>query len=167
MNLDKHVIECKKELISYLLYLTEKDLPLSEDIYQDLFIKVRKTALNGKYVEEDKLIYWLKRVAKNLVIDYYRKNSKLVIVKGGDEYNLIDRVPCIDEEYKDTWVTDNQSERLREAIDRLPSAQRELIHMRYYRNMSYKEIVEETGEKQSNLLPRMHYTIKKLQKQLC
>ena len=167
MNLDGQVIAYKEELISYLVNQTSGDLALSEDLYQDLFIKVRKTVKNGKYIEEGKLIYWLKRIARNLVIDHYRKNSKLLLVYGGSEYNLIDKAPCVDEEYEDTWVTDNQSKELEEAIDRLPHAQRELIHMRYYRNMSYKEIVKETGEKQSNLLPRMHYTIKKLQKQLC
>lgn len=168
MNLDKELVEHKGELFNYILKQTNHNLELSEDLFQDLFIKVRKTISNGKYTEEGKLINWLKRLARNLVIDHYRKSSKMKMITPQRDLDFFSYFNAHqDDPYEDTFVTPEMSLKLKKAIESLPEAQRDLIEMRFFRNMTYKEIVKETGEKQSNLLPRMHYTIKKLRKQLC
>ena len=167
MNLDSKIIEHKDELFYYILNRTGRDFELSSDLFQDLFIKVRKTVANGKYVEEGKLLHWLKRIARNLVIDYYRKSSKMPTISPKEDLDIFKMIGEVDEDYEDTFVTPEMSRKIKKALETLPEAQQELIDMRFFRNMSYKEIVLETGEKQSNLLPRMHYAIKKLRKQLC
>jgi len=177
MNLDTQIIENKGELMNYILKQTNRDWELSNDLYQDLFIKVRKTIANGKYVEEGKLIHWLKRIARNLVIDHYRRDGRMKMYSGSRNlqtdingvpgFDILQVMSAYDEPYEDTWVTDAQADALQKAIETLPIKQQELIDMRYYRNMSYKEIVKETGEKQENLLPRMFYAMKRLKKELC
>lgn len=167
MNLDKQIIEHRDELIKYFMRRTNQNSELSNDLYQDLFIKVRKTIKNGNYIEDGKLLHWLNRIAKNLIIDNHRKNSRMKLVRPNNDIDIFKFLEADNEEYADTWVTDGLSKRLKEAIKKLPKKQQELIDMRYFRNMSYKEIVKETGEKQNNLLPRMFYAMKKLKKELC
>jgi RNA polymerase sigma-70 factor (ECF subfamily) len=167
MILDKEIIKHQAELFAYLLKQTGKDFELACDLYQDLFIKVRKTVANGKYVEEGKLLHWLKRIARNLVIDHYRKSSRMKLITPNDKADIFKMIGEEDEPYLDTFVTPEMSIKLKRAVSLLPDAQQELIDMRFNRNMSFKEIVIETGEKQANLLPRMHYAIKKLRKELC
>jgi len=151
----------------FFIKKTSGDKELSEDLYQELFIKVRKTLESGNYKEEGKFINWLKRIAANLVIDYYRKESRIKLIAPNEEIDIFDFIGEEDEEYEDTWVSEEMAIKLKDAIETLPEKQQELIHMRYYRNMSYKEIVLETGEKQSNLLPRMFYAMKRLKAILC
>lgn len=167
MNLDTQVILHEEELFNYLLNQTNRDYDLAGDLYQDLFIKVRKTVANGKYIEEGKLIHWLKRIARNLVIDHYRKESRMKLITPTETVDIFKFLESWDEPYEDTWVTEPQSLLLKKAISNLPKKQQELIDMRYYRNMSYREIVKETGDKQENLLPRMFYAMKRLKKELC
>ena len=173
MTIEQQFIEHREEIRTYLFHRTGGDNALADDLTQDLFLKIIKIADSGKYVEEGKFLYWLKRIAGNMVIDHYRqKKRKRVYSNDGfqarftNSNNVPDiwdwRYPQYDEEYQDSFVSDEMKKKMELAVKELPKPQQELIHMRFFRNMSYKEIVLETGEKQSNLLPRMHYAIKKL-----
>jgi len=167
MTLDEQLVAYQSQLMSFFMKKTSSDKELSEDLYQELFIKVRKKVSDGNYIEEGKFINWLKRVAANLVIDHYRRESRIKLVTPNEEVDIFHFLGEEDEPYEDTWVTEEMADKLQDAIETLPKKQQELIHMRYYRNMSYKEIVLETGEKQVNLLPRMFYAMDKLKKILC
>lgn len=179
MTIEQQFIENEKQLKTYLFHKTGGDKDLADDFYQEMYFKIRKIADSGKYVEEGKFLYWAKTIASNMVIDYYRAKKKKPQIsndnykdrqcqsgsKGGvdlwDWLNLID-----DEPYIDTFVSKEMSEKLKQAISELPEKQRNLLSMRYERNMTYKEIVLETGENQNNLLPRHHYAMKKLRAKL-
>ena len=176
MTIEEQFIDNEKQLKTYLFHKTGGDKDLADDFYQEMYFKIRKIADSGKYVEEGKFLYWAKTIASNMVIDYYRAKRKQPRLsndqfkekqgssgKGHGTVDIWDALLLIDDEpYEDTFVSKEMSRKLKEAISELPEAQRNLISMRYYRNMSYKEIVLETGEKQSNLLPRHHYAMKKL-----
>lgn len=170
MTIIEQFINQREIIRNYLLHQTGGDNCLTEDLIQDMFLKINDIADKGKYVEEGKFIYWARTIARNMLVDYYRR-SKVKLPVSNEESKFTNDLWDIfgeieDEEYEDTFVTPEMSARLKEAISELPVAQQDLIHMRYYRNMSYKEIVLETGERQENLLPRMHYAIKKLRLRL-
>ena len=179
MTIEKQFIKERVKIQSYLYHKTGKKRELSEDLFQELYIKVRKIEEKGKYGEEGKFLNFIKRIASNMVIDHHRGKSKLKVISvdsfvndGQTQSNndfifdlaKLKRKELEDEEYVDTFVSSEMKERLEDAINQLPEAQRELINQRYYRNMSYKEIVLETGEKQENLLPRMFHAKKNLKK---
>ena len=179
MTIEQQFISNEKQLKAYLFHKVGGDKDLANDFYQEMYFKIRKIADSGKYVEEGKFLYWAKTIASNMVIDHFRSSAKKPklsndhfterqSVRGGkgtqdiwDIYQLLD-----DEPYQDTFVSAEMSKKLQAAISELPESQQELLKMRYIRNMSYKEIVLETGEKQSNLLPRHHYAMKKLKAKL-
>lgn len=179
MTIEQQFIDNEKQIKTYLFHKTGGDKELADDFYQEMYFKIRKIADTGKYVEEGKFLYWAKTIASNMVIDFFRASKKkpkisndkfkeAQILKGGtgpiDLWDYFNQVE--DEEYQDTFVSKEMSEKLKKAVSELSQAQKDLISMRYYRNMSYKEIVLETGEKQSNLLPRHHYAMKKLKGKL-
>jgi len=179
MTLEQQFIKNEKQLKTYLFHKSGGDKELADDFYQEMYFKIRKIADSNKYVEEGKFLYWAKTIASNMVIDYYRakrkkdkfsndaykeKRSRTGGIGGVDIWDLLHLLD--DEPYEDTFVSKEMSEKLKLAVSELPEKQRNLITMRYYRNMSYKEIVLETGDKQSNLLPRHHYAMKKLKSKI-
>lgn len=178
MTLEEQFISRRKEIQTYLFHKTNRDKELSEDLFQELYLKLRKIADSGKYVEEGKFMNFIRRIAGNMTIDHYRQTSKFKIILNSDFQNDVfqNRVTkrCNDlwdqhyhqeeEEYQDTFVTPEMREKLSAAMSKLPIAQKELVTMRFFRNMPYKDIVLETGEKQSNLLPRMFHAKKNLKK---
>jgi len=173
-TLEQQFIDHESQLKTYLFHKVGGNKDLADDFYQEMYFKIRRIADNGKYVERGKFLYWAKTIASNMVIDHYRSPKKKLKIsndsfkEGGVNKNssttdLWDIAGVIDDEpYEDTFVTERMSRKLKKAISELPEAQQEIIKMRYYRNMSYKEIVLETGENQNNLLPRHHYAMKKL-----
>lgn len=174
-------IKYRTQLWLHIYYKTNKDRTLTEDLVQDLFLKLHHIDDIGKYEDRGKFLSWCKRVATNLVMDHYRKESRSKVDLIEDRMNMLSdhsqagfgfpdpwnskRFGVIDEEYEDTFVTDEMREQLMDALANLPEKARELLISRYFRNMTYNEIVLESGETLSNLLPRHHYTIKKLRKE--
>lgn len=176
-------IENRRKLWLHIYHKTNKDRPLTEDLIQDLFIKIHRIDQAGQYQDQGKFMSWCKRVATNMVMDHYRKESRSKIDLVEEKLQVINQTApkgmtgvtvnawnslkfaTEDQEHEDTFVTDEMREKLMEALGELPEKQRELLISRYFRNMTYNEIVLETGEKLENLLPRHHYTIKKLRKQ--
>ena len=174
-------IKYRTQLWLHIYYKTNKDRTLTEDLVQDLFLKLYKIDESGQYEDQGKFLSWCKRVATNLVMDHYRKESRSKVDLIEDRMGLLNhtakngfglpdpwnsnRFGVVDEDYEDSFVTDEMREQLMDALADLPEKQRELLISRYFRNMTYNEIVLESGEKLSNLLPRHHYTIKKLRKE--
>ena len=140
------------------------DRDTAEDIFQDTFIKVIKTLKSGVYSEEGKFLPWVMRIAHNLVIDFFRKSNRIPTIENNDEYDLFkfisDTTPNIERIlFQDQLVKDLQN-----LILELPEDQKEVLTMRLYRDMSFKEIAENTNVSINTALGRMRYAIINLRK---
>ena len=140
------------------------DRDTAEDIFQDTFIKVIKTLKSGVYNEEGKFLPWVMRIAHNLVIDFFRKSNRIPTIENNDEYDLFkfisDTTPNIERIlFQDQLVKDLQN-----LILELPDDQKEVLTMRLYRDMSFKEIAENTNVSINTALGRMRYAIINLRK---
>lgn len=140
------------------------DRDTAEDIFQDTFIKVIKTLKSGIYNEEGKFLPWVMRIAHNLVIDFFRKSNRIPTIENNDEYDLFkfisDTTPNIERIlFQDQLVKDLQN-----LILELPEDQKEVLTMRLYRDMSFKEIAENTNVSINTALGRMRYAIINLRK---
>lgn len=136
----------------------------AEDIFQDTFIKVIKTLKNGVYNEEGKFLPWVMRIAYNLVIDFFRKNNRIPTIDNSDEYDVFkfisDNSPNIESMlFQDQIVKDLQN-----LVQELPDDQKEVLMMRLYRDMSFKEIAINTNVSINTALGRMRYAIINLRK---
>jgi|TARA_B110000263_G_C15136114_1_gene431164 RNA polymerase sigma factor (sigma-70 family) len=140
------------------------DRDTAEDIFQDTFIKVIKTLKSGVYNEEGKFLPWVMRIAHNLVIDFFRKSNRIPTIENNDEYDLFkfisDTTPNIEKIlFQDQLVKDLQN-----LILELPDDQKEVLTMRLYKDMSFKEIAENTNVSINTALGRMRYAIINLRK---
>jgi RNA polymerase sigma-70 factor (ECF subfamily) len=176
MNILEKYIEQEEKIKLFIFYKTGNDKQLAEDIYQDTYIKLVGIHEKGKYREEGKFLYWIRTIVSNVIIDHYRKQNRKIRTVSNEEYKKIANITgssndiwdlekfTEEEPYEDTFVTEEMSERLKEGISELSEPHQEIIKKRYYRNMSFNEVVEDTGEKLNNLLPRMHHAKKNLRK---
>ncbi|HMM12555.1 MAG TPA: sigma-70 family RNA polymerase sigma factor [Bacteroidales bacterium] len=154
----------QSRVFSYILMLV-RDRQLADDIFQDTFIKVIRTLHSGTYNEEGKFIQWVMRIAHNLIIDHFRKAKRLPTVDGGgDEVRLIDRLGHKDASVEEKLVNDQIHEHVRKMIDFLPEEQREVLYLRMYADMSFKEIAELTNVSINTALGRMRYALLNLRK---
>ena len=143
-------------LIDYIV----KNKDVADDIFQDTFIKIIMTLKQGRYTETGKFGSWLTRIAHNLIIDYYRQ-SKSENNVSTDEYSadLLNRRDLCDDNIEDHLVIDQIHADVRNLIEALPDSQREVLKMRYYNDMSFKEIADATGVSINTALGRMRYAI--------
>lgn len=160
----------KRRVFSYI-YLITKNRALTEDLFQDTFFKVIQTLKKGQYNEEGKFLPWILRIAKNLVIDYFRKNNKMpsiscVINEEGEEVSIFDVIPNLETENKDYEALKNSKQKIRKMISALPKDQREVVIMRMYYDMSFKEIADITKVSINTSLGRMRYALINLKKEM-
>lgn len=140
------------------------DRETAEDLFQDTFIKVIKTLKNGKYNEEGKFLPWVMRIAHNLVIDYFRKEKRIPTVENNDDYDLFQFISNHDVNVENTIIQEQITQDLQKLIYELPEDQKEVLIMRLYRDMSFKEIAENTHVSINTALGRMRYAIINLRK---
>lgn len=144
-----------------------KDKQSADDIFQDTFIKVIFTLRSGTYKEEGKFIQWVMRIAHNLVIDYFRKAKRLPVVESqNDDYNILDNLSIYDESVEDKIITEQVHQGIRDMIEYLPAEQREVLVMRHYADMSFKDIAEQTDVSINTALGRMRYALINLRKMM-
>tara|TARA_R110002073_G_scaffold4213_1_gene27885 strand:+ start:25810 stop:26394 length:585 start_codon:yes stop_codon:yes gene_type:complete len=153
-----------KQRIYSFIYSKVLDRDISEDVFQDTFIKVINTLKKGNYNEEGKFLPWVMRIAHNLVIDHFRKDNRMPSFKNTDEFDIFSVLsdPSLNAEkriIKDQIHTD-----VRNLVDELPEDQKEVLMMRIYRDMSFKEISEQTGVSINTALGRMRYALINLRK---
>ncbi|HOS47154.1 MAG TPA: sigma-70 family RNA polymerase sigma factor [Bacteroidia bacterium] len=146
------------------IYLLVKDRELSDDIFQDTFIKVINTLRSGNYNEEGKFLSWVLRIAHNLVIDHFRSLKKMPLVHDTEEYSIFDTLPLMDDNIEDKIIIDQIHKQIRVLIEELPYDQREVVIMRHFGNMSFKEIAEVTNVSINTSLGRMRYALINLRK---
>ena len=141
-----------------------QDRDTAEDIFQDTFIKVIKTIKSGKYNEEGKFITWIMRIAHNLVIDFFRKNNRMPKVRNTEEFDIFQFIPDNSPKAEHSMVQDQVVKDLQKLVQELPEDQKEVLIMRLYRDMSFKEIAENTNVSINTALGRMRYAIINLRK---
>lgn len=159
------LINRHKSQIYTSIYLLVKDEYLAEDIFQETFLKVVNTLKKGKYQEQGKFVPWVMRIARNLVIDHFRKSNKLPVITDQEGYNFLENLDVEEgTNREEEMVTDESQEQVRSLIQRLPEKQKEVLIMRHYANLSFKEIAEITGVSINTALGRMRYALNNLKK---
>lgn len=153
----------KRKIFSYIL-INVKDRQLAEDLFQDTFIKVINTLRSGNYNEEGKFLPWVLRIAHNLVIDYYRKSNRIPVVDNNDEFDIFNTVKIFDECIEDKIITQQIHADVKKMLDLLPEEQKEVIIMRHFADMSFKEIADQTNVSINTALGRMRYALINLRK---
>jgi RNA polymerase sigma-70 factor (ECF subfamily) len=142
-----------------------KDKQLADDIFQDTFIKVINTIQAGSYKEEGKFIQWVMRIAHNLIIDHFRKSKRLpVIDNDNSEYDIFDTIQFRDASVEDKMILEQIHKDVRELIEHLPKEQKEVLYMRHYSDMSFKDIADHTDVSINTALGRMRYALINLRK---
>lgn len=158
------LIERHQAKIYNFIYSKIQDRDLSDDIFQDTFIKVIKTLKTKSYNEEGKFLPWVMRIAHNLVVDHYRRNKKMPMQRDSGEYSvfsfLFDSSPNIENQ----MISEQVELDLTRLIDELPEDQKEVLMMRIYQDMSFKEISDLTGVSINTALGRMRYALMNLRK---
>ena len=158
----------KKKVFSYIMLIV-KDKQLAEDIFQDTFIKVINTLRKGNYNEEGKFLPWVVRIAHNLAIDYFRKEKRMPTISGvvksnGEEFDIFSVIRIEENNVEDSIIKKQINKELRKLLEHLPEEQREVLMMRHYYDMSFKEISEQTNVSINTALGRMRYALINLRK---
>ncbi len=141
-----------------------KNRDLTEDIFQDTFIKVINSLQKGKYNEEGKFLPWMMRISHNLVIDYFRKNSKMKSIRSTDDFNIFDIINNGNRSQEEEMIRKRVHADLNMLIKDLPNDQMEVLKMRYFDDMSFKQISKKTGVSINTSLGRMRYALINLRK---
>ncbi|MDR2969751.1 MAG: sigma-70 family RNA polymerase sigma factor [Tannerellaceae bacterium] len=149
----------KSSIHSYIYYIV-RNRELTEDIFQETFVKVIMTIKQGRYTENGKFKAWITRIAHNLIIDYFRQErSENTLSNDEVEVDLFNNIKLCDGTVEDSMVRRQVLSDVRKLVSHLPENQREVLEMRYYKDLSFKEIAEMTGVSINTALGRMRYAI--------
>ncbi|MDG2139044.1 MAG: sigma-70 family RNA polymerase sigma factor [Flavobacteriales bacterium] len=136
-----------------------KNKDISEDIFQDTYVKVVNSLQKGKYNEEGKFLPWVMRIAHNLVIDHFRKQKKMHMIRSNNEFDIFDVIKDNSINVDDKLIRDQIFTDLRSLIDLLPIDQKEVLRMRYFEELSFKKIAEYFDISINTALGRMRYAL--------
>ena len=153
----------KNRIFAYILMIV-KEKELAEDLFQDTFIKVINTIRSGSYKEEGKFIQWAMRIAHNLIIDHFRKAKRIPTVENRDDFDIFEKIRIPVESIEERIITEQIHQDVKKLIDYLPKEQREVLVMRHYGDMSFKDIAEVTNVSINTALGRMRYALINLRK---
>jgi RNA polymerase sigma-70 factor (ECF subfamily) len=157
-----------KDRIYRSIYMKVKDSALAQDIFQDCFIKIVNTLKAGSYNEEGKFLPWAMRIAQNLVIDYFRKNNKVKMISESsssrDDFNIFHTLSLEDENIQETITREELEGQLVDLIEYLPDTQRDILKMRIFKEMSFKDIADLEDISINTALGRMRYALINLRK---
>ncbi len=155
----------KDKIFSSILFLV-KDKYLAEDLFQDVFIKIIDTIRNNKYTEEGKFLPWAMRIAHNLCVDHFRKVKRTPVVKTSDDRDIFELIDTSEKGADGKMMQGQSHERVRRLLDLLPEEQKEVIVLRHYAELSFKEISQLTNCSINTALGRMRYGLINLRKLL-
>jgi RNA polymerase sigma-70 factor (ECF subfamily) len=153
-----------KQKIYSFIYSKVLDRDVTEDIFQDTFVKVIRTIKLGRYNEEGKFLPWVMRIAHNLVIDYFRKNNRMPKFDNSGDFNIFSVIGDSSLNAEKQLIKDQIDSDLQKIILELPEDQKDVLVMRLYKDMSFKEIAECTGVSINTALGRMRYALINLRK---
>jgi len=155
-----------KSKIYTSIYLLVKDQYLAEDIFQDTFVKVVNTLRGGRYNEEGKFLPWVMRIAHNLVIDYFRREKRAPMITSADGTDVLNLIQIHEESMEERMLREQTHADLRAMIQLLPDEQKEVLIMRHYADLSFKEIADLTDVSINTALGRMRYALSNLRKMM-
>ena len=158
------LINRHKQKIYSFIYSKVFDRDITEDIFQDTFIKVIRTLKLGKYNEEGKFLPWVMRISHNLVIDHFRKNSRMPKFDNSGEFSIFSVLGDSSLNAENQLIKEQVEFDVRRLIEELPEDQKEVLVMRMYNDMSFKEISDKTGVSINTALGRMRYALINLRK---
>jgi RNA polymerase sigma factor (sigma-70 family) len=153
-----------KDKIYTSIYLLLKDKYLAEDIFQDVFIRIIDTLKGGRYTDEGKFLPWAMRIAHNMCVDHFRKIKRNPTIKTSDDRDIFDVLNFSDASADRKMVEGQSHDRIRKMVDLLPEDQREVIILRHYADLSFKEIADLTNCSINTALGRMRYGLINLRK---
>mgnify|MGYP003635552186 CR=1 FL=1 len=153
-----------KQKIYSFIYSKVYDKDVAEDIFQDTFIKVIRTLKRGAYNEEGKFLPWVMRISHNLVIDFFRKNNRMPKFDNAGDFNIFSVLRDTSLNAEKSIIKEQVENDVRRLVDELPEDQREVLLMRIYNDMSFKEISDRTGVSINTALGRMRYALINLRK---
>lgn len=154
----------QKSVFNYILHIV-KDCDLANDIFQETFVKAITVIRQGRYEDNGKFGAWINRVAHNLIIDHFRRNkSENTVSNDADGVDLLNDRNLCQESIEDALVQSQLTKDIRRLVRELPEAQRQVLMMRIYRDMSFKEIAEETGVSINTALGRMRYALRNMRR---
>jgi RNA polymerase sigma factor (sigma-70 family) len=159
------VLRYRDRMFSAILFLV-KDKFLAEDLFQDTFIKIIDTIRNNRYTEEGKFLPWAMRIAHNLCVDHFRKVKRAPAVHTSDDTEIFDLFNSNEDPADKAMILEETQERIRLMLNMLPQEQREVIVLRHYADLSFKEIAEITQCSINTSLGRMRYGLINMRKLL-
>ena len=148
------------------IYLFVKDNDLANDIFQETFIKIIDTFRSGKYNEEGKFLQWALRISYNLCVDCFRKNKRRKIVTPTEDFDIFNLINCPEDNQEHKLIKNQTHAKVRQLVDALPAEQREVILLRHYAELSFKEIAELTNVSINTALGRMRYALINIRKMI-
>ncbi|KAB1154840.1 RNA polymerase sigma factor [Flavobacterium luteum] len=158
------LINTHQSKIYGFIYSKISDRDISDDIFQDTFVKVIKTLKSNSYNEEGKFLPWVMRIAHNLIIDHFRRNKKMPMYRETEEFSIFSIMTDHSMTIENQIISDQVQEDLKKIIEELPEDQKEVLVMRIYQDLSFKEISELTGVSINTALGRMRYALMNLRK---
>ena len=159
MLINKH-----KNKVFTTILLIVNDTCIAEDLFQETFIKVIKTFKSGKYNEEGKFLPWVVRIARNLAIDHFRKSKRMPTITSQDGEDIFRTIEISESNREESFIRNQRDDTVRQIINMLPAEQKEVLVLRHYGDMSFKEIAELTGVSINTALGRMRYALNNMRK---
>jgi RNA polymerase sigma-70 factor (ECF subfamily) len=148
------------------IFLIVKDQDIAEDLLQDVFVKVVHTLNSDKYNEEGKFQPWVMRIAHNLAIDYFRKSKRHPTIVLEDGSNVLNSMRFAEQSSEEVRIKEETLELVRKLIEELPEAQKEVVILRHYMDLSFQEIADQTGVSINTALGRMRYALNHIRKKM-
>ena len=153
-----------KQRIYSFIYSKVFDRDVAEDVFQDTFIKVINSLKRGKYNEEGKFLPWVMRISHNLVIDHFRKNNRMPKFENNTDFNIFSVLSDKSLNAENSMIKGQVASEVRRLVEELPDDQKQVLLMRIYKDMSFKEISQQTGVSINTALGRMRYALINLRK---
>lgn len=158
------LIKKHKQRLYGFIYSKVQDRDITEDVFQDTFIKVIRTLKLGNYNEEGKFLPWVMRISHNLVIDHFRKTNRMPSFKSSNDFDVFSIISDDSLNAEKKMIQEQIFSDVRELVEELPKEQKEVLIMRIYKDMSFKEISENTGVSINTALGRMRYALMNMRK---
>ena len=153
-----------KDKIYTSIYMFVKDHEQAEDLFQEVFIKIVDTLRKGKYNHEGKFIQWAMRISYNLCVDQFRRGKRRTKISGSESFDIFDILQCEDDNWEEGIIKHETYSKIRYLVEQLPDEQKEVVVLRHYADMSFKEISQVTRVSINTALGRMRYALINMRK---
>ena len=162
---DELLSRSQDKIFTYIMYVV-KDEDLANDLFQETYLKVITKMQNGRYTDTGKFIWWVTRIAHNVIIDHYRtlKSSKIIEPGKDNDLTNLNSISVLDSNRENELANEQVLRDVKRLVEALPETQREVVIMRFYQELSFKEIAEQTNVSINTSLGRMRYALMNLRK---